>query len=136
MLFRSGFWTSYLQNGNSVHDFQIELSASNEYFQNRASGSLSTFLSLLREQGLDGGDLSGFLSGLQNGTATRKSVATVAYKSTQAFGKQVENYYQTFLKRLADSGGKQNFTDSLVNGTNPNKVIADIVSSDEYFART
>jgi hypothetical protein len=62
-------------------------------------------------------------------------VAQAIISSPEAQTDQVAGIYLQFLKRTADSGGLNAFTQALVSGTPDELVIAEFVASDEYFAR-
>ena len=76
---------------------------------------------------------SGFLGELAAG-ASRTAVALQMLTSTEYRTRFVQNAYQTYLNRPADSGGLNFLVSSMANGATDEMVVATLVSSAEFYA--
>jgi hypothetical protein len=82
-------------------------------------------------------DPSGLASwgNLLSQTGDRTQVAQGILSSNEFLDREVAIDYNTLLGRAPDAGGLQNFVQALENGMTPQEVQAQIMGSDEFFAR-
>jgi hypothetical protein len=74
------------------------------------------------------------LQQLANGQS-RTNVALSVLATPEAKQVLATGFYVRFLKRGADANGLTTFQNQLLQGVREQTVIAEIVASDEYFAR-
>jgi hypothetical protein len=77
--------------------------------------------------------LTAWSSALDSTQLTRLQVATGIINSQEFQSDEIQNLYQTLLKRPADASALNSFTNFLAQGNTINEVKAFILSSDEYF---
>jgi hypothetical protein len=115
------------------------MAGSPEYFQIRTDGTAEIFLLYLYLDALkrepDGGAEAAFSQALAAGI-TRTQVATVVFGSSEYKADLVQGYYQQFLHRTAAAAELNPWVSALLEGARDEQVIAGILSSDEYFARS
>jgi streptogramin lyase len=130
---------AFLANGATLEQLAALIAGSPEYFQIRANGMNDIFLlyfyldALKREP--DGGAETAFSQALAAGI-TRTQVAAVVFGSSEYKSDLVQSYYQQFLHRTAAPAELNPWVNALLQGARDEQVIAGILSSDEYFARS
>jgi hypothetical protein len=128
-----------LQQGGTVEQLQAMILGSPEYFVRRGRGTIAGFLNALSVDVLPGplGQHTTLVLSklLSSGQASRSDVAALLLTSRPGRVRQVEGYYQTFLRRLADPVGLSKSVDALLRGLRSDLLIATLVSSNEYLAR-
>jgi len=65
---------------------------------------------------------------------SRTQVALAVLQSREADMVLVQDFYQKYLRRAADPGGLNAFTDLLQQGVRDEVVVADLVGSPEYLS--
>ncbi|HEV3118154.1 MAG TPA: PQQ-dependent sugar dehydrogenase [Gemmataceae bacterium] len=132
-----GAFTQYLANGGTLDFARGALLASGEYFSLHGSSN-DGFVSALYQDVLgraaDPNGKANWLQQMMNGMS-RLDVALHVLFSSEARQVQVAGFYLSFLKRQADQGGLAAFENQLLQGVREQVVIAEIIASDEYFAR-
>jgi subtilisin-like proprotein convertase family protein len=128
-----------LGQGASVEAVEATLIGSPEYFNTRGGGTNGGFLSAVYEDVLSrpidptGAAAFGLL--LSQGLTPRSSIASLIISSQEGLSDRVNGWYLAYLHRKADPFGLNSFVNALAHGATDQQIIADIVSSDEYFAR-
>ena len=133
-----GAFTQFLANGGTLDFARGALLGSDEYFSLHGSSN-DAFVSALYQDVLgraaDPGGKANWLQQMMQGMS-RRDVALHVLLSPEARQVQVAGFYLSFLKRQADQGGLAGFQNQLLQGVREQVVIAEIIASDEYFART
>jgi hypothetical protein len=128
-------FANLLANGGTMEQVATLLASSPEYFQARAGGQNSGFLTALfadaLNRGVDPTGQAAFGTALALG-ATPAAIAAAVFGSTEYQRDLVTSYYQTYLGRAPDSAGLADFATALQQGTRDEGVIAAIVGSPEY----
>jgi hypothetical protein len=131
-------FTSALGSGGTVEQVEATIAGSAEYYQTRAGGQTSGFLTALYADALnrvvDSQGQAVFGQELSQGTS-REAVAAAVFGSTEYHQDLVAGYYQTYLGRQADSGGLAYFVTALGQGATDQDVIATILGSQEYIQK-
>jgi parallel beta-helix repeat protein len=131
-------FTAALAAGQTREQVAAAVAAAPEYYQDRARGSDTGFLSALYQDALhrpvDPTGATAFGQALAGGT-TRAQVAEAIFTSAEYWQDLVQHYYQAFLHRAADAGGLMDWVGALQQGTREEQVIAGIVGSAEYAQR-
>jgi hypothetical protein len=151
-------FSNFLATGGTDEQVAAILIGSPEYFQNRGGGTNDGFLNALYSDALnravDPTGRSIFDAALANGT-TPTQIASLILGSVEYKQDLVQSFYQTFLRRSADSNGLNFFVNLLTqNSSNlqpivvsdplhnqhsgpltDEDVIALLVGSQEYFNR-
>src|SRR5262249_36301473 len=58
------------------------------------------------------------------------------YSQPDALNEQVANWYRRFLGREPDAGGLAGWVEGMRHGNSPEKTVAGILGSDEYYAKS
>jgi hypothetical protein len=130
-------FTNLLAQGGTPEQVAADIVASGEYCQTRADGTNAGFLSALYRDAVSRAiDPAGqsFFSNQQAAAASRAGVALAIFASAEYRQDLVESYYRSILGRSADRSGLAIFAGALANGKHDEQVMADIFSSDEFFA--
>jgi hypothetical protein len=131
-------WVPFLQQGHNIMQLRAILLGSQEYFDTRGGGTNVGFLNAL-SQDLLGRTLDpnspefGYLLFLLQQFTPRSAIATNLMLQTEAVNRQVNGLFQTYLRRPADQGGLNWFTSFIQGGGTEEQVIAQLISSSEYF---
>jgi uncharacterized repeat protein (TIGR03803 family) len=131
-------YTSFLGSGGTAEQVEAALLGSPEYFQLHGgtnNGFLSAVYQDVLNRALDAGGAQTW-GALLAGGSSPAAVAGAILASLEAQTEAVESYFNEFLHRPADATGLNGFTMALQQGVPSETVIASIVGSDEYFART
>jgi hypothetical protein len=67
--------------------------------------------------------------------ASRQQAAAAIFESTEYMQDLVGSFYESFLRRAADSDGLNAFVQALRVGVTDQGIIAAILGSDEFFAQ-
>src|SRR5262249_43660371 len=125
-------FVNQLAAGATFQQLAVSVATSAEYFQNRGGGTLPGFINALFQDVLGRpagpGDLNAFQGRTQQQIAT-----SVLIQSPEYTGALVNNFYARFLRRPPDGGGFFSFASALAGGRRLETVMAQILSSDEYF---
>jgi hypothetical protein len=153
------FFVSLLESRGTVEQARALMLGSPEYFQTRAGGSNSGFVTavyqdvlgrppepsgargwegLLAEESSPSTVASEFANSSRSSvevfrTITRVTIAFQIVSSPEADQHLVQNFYQKFLGRAAEPGGLGGWVATLQHGARDEQVIAGIVGSPEYF---
>jgi hypothetical protein len=144
---------NFLGAGGSVEEIKKTIILSPEYYTNRAGGTDEGFLEALFRD-LAGGildpDVQAHFSYLLTLGIPRDEVATQVLASPDIAANVVQSYYQRFLHRAADAAGLSYFTgllsvaghgsqfifvDDPHNSAGEDQILAQIIGSEEYFAK-
>jgi hypothetical protein len=132
------FSTQFLAHGGTVEQLASIIVSSPEYFQVRGGGTNHGFIDALYHDALgrapDPIGEASFEQFLAAG-GTRRQAADFVFGSQEYREHLVQFFYQEFLERDADAGGKAFWADQLAHHTDE-EVIASIVGHDEFFAKT
>jgi streptogramin lyase len=130
---------AFLATGGTLEQLAALIAGSPEYFQIRAAGTAEVFLLYLYLDALkrapDGGAETAFSQALAAGI-TRTQVAAVVFASREYKADLVQSYYQQFLHRTAAAAELNPWVSVLLEGARDEQVIAGILGSDEYLARS
>jgi hypothetical protein len=130
-------WVNFLGQGNSADQLEIILLGSAEFFA-RVGGTNAAFVRGLYQTVLnrpvDPAGAQAWAQALAQG-ATRNAVAAAILGSIEADADEVQAYYARFLRRPADSAGLNAWVYALQHGLRQEDFIADLLSSDEYYAK-
>jgi uncharacterized protein GlcG (DUF336 family) len=126
----------FLSGTGTVEQLAAVLAGSLEYFQTRAGGTFTAFLSAFYLDALgraaDPTALSVFGPGLAQGTFTTGQVAANILHSPEYQFDLVGGFYLQFLHRPADLPGQTAFVSLLQTGSRDEDVIAGILASEEF----
>jgi hypothetical protein len=139
-------FVAFLQTGGNVENVRAALFASDEFLA-LAQGDItmglttpdqkfvdSVFITVLNRHP-DGNTLAAFTQLADQGLPGRFTAAFDILTSAEGYAVDVTNFFLKFLHRLPDQAGLNGFVGGLLNGSiTEGDVIADIASSDEYFA--
>ncbi|MGH7138163.1 MAG: DUF4214 domain-containing protein, partial [Pirellulales bacterium] len=133
------FWVAYLYSpGGTIEGMAEALIGSNEYYQTRGGGTVSGFLHALFEDALgreiDSGALTYFSGLIAHGQSTYE-IATMIFLSGEYQSIRVNELYEQLLDRPADPAGLASFAAELAQGMTDELIMAQMLSSDEYFAK-
>jgi hypothetical protein len=110
-------FVTFLGAGGSVEQVASVLAGSLEYYQTRGGGSDTGFIGALYQDALQrSADPSGqarFNQALSGGIS-RNQIAAAILASAEYHQDLVQNIYQRFLRRPADSGGLSTFANFLI----------------------
>jgi hypothetical protein len=132
-------WTAFLYNGGTDEELAQILVSSPEYLQSRGGGTNDGFLDALFHDALGRAvDASGraFFDAAMAKGATPASVAAIIFGSDEYRRDLVSGLYEQLLDRPADPQGLDAFVGQLAGGERDEQVIAEMVASDEFFAKT
>jgi hypothetical protein len=127
----------FLATGSTFDQLRAILIGSDEYFVTRGGGTVSGFLNAMFQDVLgrpiDAPTQAAATQALAAGVS-RNALALTVVLSTEAHVRLVNNLYQTYLRRQADSAGLVNSVVALQAGTREEFIIAILVGSPEYLA--
>jgi hypothetical protein len=131
---------SFLGSGGTIERVETALAGSPEYFQKRGGGTNDGFLDALYQDAFnrapDAGGRTYFDHLLAGGASTAQVAAIIFSPHDQEYVQDlVASYYQSYLRRSADSSGLSYFIGVFPLGARDQDVIATLVGSDEYFRR-
>lgn len=140
-----------LLSGGTPEQLSLALVSSNEYFQNRASGSGTGFVNALYSDALhrqaDPAVQSFLATDDFTNQAVRLQVAQAVFSSDEFLSDLIslpgasagagatQGWYQLYLGRDADSASLAHDVQLLHGGQTDMQMVAEIVASDEYYAR-
>ncbi len=131
--------TKLLVQGDTLEQLAEIIVSSDEYFQQRGGGSNDGFLTALFQdalhRGIEDGAKAAFEQMLSHG-ATRTQIADLVFGSREYRSVEVQNLYQQAFGRDADSGGENYWANKLAHGERDEQVLAEIMSSQEFFDKT
>jgi|GEM_PF-1431227 len=132
---------AYLNAGGTLDGVRAALAGSDEYFM-KHGGNTAGFLAALYQDLLHrpldpsgAASWSGLLASAGSIAGARAFVANAVQRSTEALQREVQDAYETFLHRQADTAGLGAFLAALQGGGSAEQIISRIAGSDEYFAR-
>ena len=132
-------WTALLYSGGTDEELAQILVSSPEYLQTHGSGTKDGFLDALFQDALgrevDASGRAYFDAAMAKG-ATPASVAAIIFGSDEYRRNLVSGFYQAFLDRPLDPVGVESFVGQLAGGQRDEQIIAEMVASDEFFAKT
>jgi hypothetical protein len=130
-----GVFVAEMAAGATVEQVAATIEGSNEYFQTRAGGTNTGFLSALYQDQLgravDPMGQAVFTQALAGGVA-RDQVAMTVSTSAEGRGDLVGNSYLTYLHRDADNAGISAFLPAVSQGLRDGQLIAILLGSAEY----
>jgi len=132
-------WTAFLYDGGTDEELAAILVSAPEYRQSRGGGTNDGFLDALFQDALGRTvDASGrvFYDAIMAKGATPASVAAIIFGSDEYRRDLVSGLYERLLDRPADPRGLDAFVGQLAAGQRDEQIIAEMVASDEYFAKT
>ncbi|HVC92094.1 MAG TPA: DUF4214 domain-containing protein, partial [Pirellulales bacterium] len=133
------FWAAFLYDDGTDEEMAQDLVSSPEYLQTRGGGTNDGFLDALFHDSLgravDHQTRVFFDTAMANG-ATPAQVAALIFGSEEYRRDLVSGWYEQFLDRPADPLGVDAFVGELADGQRDEQIIAELVASDEYFAKT
>jgi uncharacterized delta-60 repeat protein len=127
-----------LAAGMTAEQLRAAVLGSAEYFAERGAGTDPGFVAALYRDVLGRApDSSGQMHALMSlaGGTSRRDVAAAVLASAEAHTREVQEAYQRYLGRDADSGGLDVFTQALQHGMTEDQVVRLLLASGEYFAR-
>ncbi|HLJ96699.1 MAG TPA: peptidylprolyl isomerase [Gemmataceae bacterium] len=129
----------FLKAGGPLQKLRTVILGSNEYFQTKSGSSNNTFLTNVYHDVLNRAvDPVGQSLGSQalaSGTSTTRVAEAVLF-SMEGEQDLVQNYYTQLLHRTADNVGINASTAALAHGVSDEKILIEIIKSDEYFNRS
>jgi hypothetical protein len=132
------FLSLFLTHGGTLEQMDAFIASSPEYFQTRGGGTNDGFLDALfhdaLHRGVDPAARATFDAYFAAG-GTRLQAIDFIFASTEYKQDLVESYYERFLDRPADAAGLNQFTAQLKAGASDFDVMAELIGSDEYFAK-
>ncbi len=133
-------FTNALALGQTVEQVKATIIGSDEYFTKFGGGTVDGYLNRVYQdvlgRNIDPTGLTSLRPALSPpDSAHRSAVALKVLVSVEADSVLVNAFYQTYLRRAADAGGLNNFVSQLQKGVRDEAVIAQLVASDEYFAK-
>jgi hypothetical protein len=124
--------------GVTIDQIKAAILSSDEYFSQRANGSLTGYFSALYTDVLGRSaipsEIETWLAG-EPADVSRTTLASQFITSMEANQFLVQSLYQKYLNRNADADGLSGFVQSRANGATVEAVIASILGSDEYYQR-
>lgn len=127
-----GFFASFLEGGGTVEQMQAMIIGSREYYQNRAGGSDSAFISASFEDLLgrpaSAAELAAGIPG--SGQAGRAQLAANIMAGDEYRTDLVEGYYARFLGQAPNAQDLSEYTTDLASDRDE-VVIAEIITSNE-----
>jgi cyclophilin family peptidyl-prolyl cis-trans isomerase len=127
-----------LQHGDSLNHIRSVIVGSDEYFKLHTSSNSTVvqamfhdFFGRIAESGYTGIVVPMLTNGFSRETLGREILQTP--EENQAL---VKTMYEELLHRVPDSGGLQIFASDVKAGASDDSIMADLVSSDEYFKNT
>jgi hypothetical protein len=131
--------TQFLATGGTLEQAAAVIAGSAEYMKTRGGGTAAGFLSALYQDALDRQvDAIGqaiFAKAIASG-ATAGQVAEAIFASTEYRQDLVTGFYEAYLDRSPDQTGLNAFVASLGQVSRDEDVVAAMLGSDEYFARS
>jgi photosystem II stability/assembly factor-like uncharacterized protein len=131
-----------LASGTTDEQLISSLVSSVEYFQNPNLGGsdnskwLNQAYRDILGRARDTASSQGFLNGLNNGTLTRSQVADALLTSAEYRQRLVGQFFSTYLGRAPAPAETTNYTNAIAAGATDEQLIAQILSSNEYFLRS
>src|SRR5262249_52076648 len=129
-------WVNQLLAGTTREQVIAAFVSSAEYIQKHPGNSQlvdQLYLDLLGRQ--RAAAETGFVTALNNGTATPAEVATAILQSTEYAQRLVNQFYSTALNRVGSTTETSGWVQSLQQGTRDEQVFSQILASGEYFQR-
>jgi PKD repeat protein len=130
--------TSFLGNPSRVEMLKAVILSSPEYFAKHGStneGFLQGLYQDILGRPVEAGALSARSAQLGQGTS-RVAEAFQVLTSPEAYAAVVQADYRADLHRDVDAGSLPGWVNALTRGLDDQGLVADLVASDEYFART
>jgi hypothetical protein len=129
-------WTTFLERGGSLQQFEAAVAGSPEYFQSHGGATNLGFLTAFYQDALGRGlDAVGQVAWSRElgKRVSRVNVAAAVLSSREFRQDLFDGFYQQFLERDADPIGLNSWLTALQHRTTVEQVIAAFVGSDEYF---
>ena len=130
------YWSAYVQRGGSIEDLEVNITASDEYYQNAGRNNSGRYVDAIYRAILDRNpEPSGrsFWSNRLNAGGNRSDVAAAIVRSMEASVLRVQDQFDYLLGRAPDPGGQAYWATLLTRGVPRTALAASIASSDEYF---
>jgi Domain of unknown function (DUF4214) len=125
---------NYLRSGGTVQGLRAFMLGSDEYFQAHGGTNLSWLTALYQEafgRGLDPSGQQTYLGLLASGMS-RAQIASILQNSGDGLNVRVNELYQRYLGRAADTNGIATYVETVINLKLPEElIIAGINSSTE-----
>jgi hypothetical protein len=126
-------WTAYLNQGHTTAELESQLLGSNEYFQNRGGGTIQGWITAVYQDVLgrapDSAGLAGLIQALSGG-ASRQQAALGVLQSAEGRIDQVQEYYNSYLRRAGDSAGINYWASLVENNSLPDNNLGSVPVSD------
>jgi hypothetical protein len=125
-----------LAAGTTIDQIKAGVLGSDEYLTTRAAGTFTDYVSALYLDVLGRLGTPGEIQTWIQGTPmdlSRTTLASIFIGSAEANQLLMQNFYQTYLHRPADSGGLSAFVQAREQGATEDAVIASFLASDEYY---
>jgi subtilase family serine protease len=130
-------FSTELANGASLESVEMAIAGSAEYYQTRGKGQIAGYLDALFSDALnrtiDPISAATLGQALASQSLARSTIATLVFDSLEHDRGLVQYYFQSLLKRQADSSGLAVFANALQQGELDQEVIGSILSSQEYY---
>ena len=130
-------FSSFLQSGGSVTQVAVALAGSAEYFQIRGGASADGFLQALFVDALDRSIEPAALGVWKQALAaglSRGQIAAGVLDSGESLQRLGQTFYQQFLHRLDNADDLNALVGVLRRRDGPERIVAALLASDEYFA--
>lgn len=130
---------SLLTHGVSDEQIAAMIVGSDEYFTARGGGTNDGFLSALFEDALDRAidpATKVTFEQLLAHDMTREQIAAVVFGTVESRDDLVAQTYLDLLDRPVDAGAQAYWAAKLADGETDQQVLAGLIASDEYFAKT
>jgi autotransporter-associated beta strand protein len=130
------FFAGLMNQGTTEEQIAAMLAGSDEYYNNRGSGTVDGFLNALYSDTLnravDPGARQSFTQSLSF-HVSRQQVATIVLGSYEYKSDIVAGFYTEFLHRTTDAQGQNFWATKMTQGLTDEQFIALLVGSDEYY---
>jgi uncharacterized delta-60 repeat protein len=132
------FWVNYLLTGGSESDVVVAFVTSPECTAAHAANAAfvqGLYTDILQRPGSEA-EVAFWEQLLQQGIASRPALANFFLSSDEALRDALDQDYEEFLGRAPDPVGQRAFMTAIESDqATPRLIIADVLGSDEYFAR-
>ncbi len=132
------FGVAFLNKGGTLEQLTSMMVSSPEFLADTGATNAG-FLGALYEDALGRAiDASGsaIWGGLLTQGDSRYTVALKILSSTEYYSDLVDSYFEQFLQRSDDPGGLATFLNQLLSGVTDQEVIAAILGSQEFYAKS
>jgi uncharacterized delta-60 repeat protein len=135
-----GSWVGFVQSGASPEQVAALLIGSAEYYQTRGGNTDAGFIAAVYQDVLGRAPAAGepavWMARVASGPVGRQQMAQMLLSSFEYRWAQVDGYFQRFLGRSVNGMEGTPFVQMLQEGVRDERVIAILLSSDEFFYKT